>query len=427
MKQAFVILECVNHMSYVLREAKSRGFDIVVLNHRPLKATGPYAIPRSSVDELVHIESWQDEPRIDGILEDLHRRYQVVGTYAGFEPTLPYEAKLRQLAGLPNHGAATVRAILDKAWVRKKLYAEGLSTLRSVLLSEAERWTTWQLEGPAVLKPVNGTGSALCYFVSSLAEFREAVGKTKAAAVNDPLMKEYIVSRGDFVLEAQAEGELLSVESVMDRGTLHHIGLSARYVLASDPVVEMGITFPYKHPRLEEIVAQSKAIHESMKVFHGATHLEFMVPKKGPIELIDFNVRFAGIDCLIGVNEACGIRFEACLTDLACGLHPDLSFLGRPSQYATQVMVLPPPGATELRELVFPPEVAFQRLTKDLGAKLTGRADQLDHVGVCVVKAETAAELHRKAGDVRRRIVFNGSPLGDNINNLVTCSEFVMA
>jgi len=427
MKQAFVVLECVNHMSYVLREAKSRGFDIVVLNHRPLKQTGPYAVPRSSVDELIHIESWQDEPRVDGILEDLHRRYRIVGTYAGFEPTLPFEAKLRQLVGLPNHGAATIHAILDKAWVRKKLYAEGLSTLRSVLLSEAERWTTWQLEGPAVLKPVNGTGSALCYFVSSIAELREAIEKVKAAAVNDPLMKEYIVSRGEFMLEGQAAGELLSVESVMDRGTLHLIGLSSRYVLASDPIVEMGMTFPYKHPRQEEIVACSKAIHESMKVFHGATHLEFMVPKEGPIELIDFNVRFAGIDWLISVNEAFGIRFEACLTDLACGLHPDLSFLERPSQYATLVMVLPPPGATELRDLEFPPEVVFERLTKDPGTKLTGRADQLDHVGACVVKAETAAELYRKAGEVRRRIAFNGSPLGDNINNIVTCSEFAMA
>jgi hypothetical protein len=89
-------------------------------------------------------------------------------------------------------------------------------------------------------------------------------------------------------------------------------------------------------------------------------------------------------------------------------------------------MVLPPPGATELHDLVFPPEVVFQRLTKDIGAKLTGRADQLDHVGVGTVTADTPAELHRKALDVRNRIVFNGSPLGDNVNNVVTCSEFVV-
>ena len=426
MKQAFVILECVNHMSYVLREAKSRGFHIVVLNHRPIKETGPYGIARSSIDELIHIESWQDEARVGGLLEDLHRRYRVIGTYAGFEATLPYEAKLRQLADLPNNGEATVRSILDKAWVRKKLYAEGLSKLRSVLLSEAEHWTTWQLEGPAVLKPVNGTGSAMCYFVSSIAELRKAIEEVKAAPVVDRLMKEYIVSRGDFVLEGKAEGELLSAESLVDRGTLHFIGLSSRYVLASDPVVEMGISFPYKHPRLEEIAALSKAIHKSTNVFHGTTHLEFIVPKAGPIELIDFNVRFAGIDSLIGLNEAFGIRFEACLTDLACGLHPDLSFLSRPSRYASQVMVLPPPGATEMQELVFPPEVVFKRLTKDPGAKLSGRADQLDHVGVCMVTADTPAELHQRALDVRRRIAFNGTPLGDNVNNVVTCSEFVM-
>lgn len=425
MRDAFVLLESVNHMSFVLREAKSRGFAIVILNHRPLKETGPYGISGSLVDEVVHIESWQDESRIEHILDDVHRRYKVVGTYAGFEPTLPYEARLRQLADLPNNGVANVRAILDKAAVRKKLYEEGLSGLRSVLLREAEHWTTWQFHRSAVLKPVNGTGSALCFFVSSIPELHAALEKVRAAAVNDPLMKEYIVARGDFVLEEKAEGELLSVESVVDRGRLHFIGLTSRYVLASDPVVEMGSTFPYMHPRLPEIVERSKAIHESMQVFHGATHLELMVPRSGPIELIDFNVRFAGVDSLICFNEAFDLRFEACLVDLACGRHPDLSRCTRPLHYTAELMLLPPPGATELSELEFPPEAVFHRMTKDLGAKLTGRADQLDHVGVCVVKAETTAELYLKAADVRRRIKFHGSPLEDNVNNIVTCSEFM--
>jgi biotin carboxylase len=427
MKQAFVLLESVNHMSLVLREAKSRGLAIVVLNHRPLQESGLYGVPRSLVDELVPIESWQDEPRIERIIQDVHQRYQVVGTYAGFEPTLPYEAMLRQLAGLPNNGMTTVRAILDKASVRKKLHAEGLSSLRSVLLREAEAWTTWQLDRPAVLKPVNGTGSALCFFVSSIPELHAAIEKVRAAAVNDPLMKEYIVARGEFVLEEKAEGELLSVESVVDRGTLHFMGLSSRYVLASDPVVEMGLTFPYPHPRLSEIVARSRAIHESLGVFHGATHLEVMVPEEGPIELIDFNVRFSGVESLICFNEAFDLRFEERLVDLACGRPPDLAPCARPLHYTAELMVLPPPGATEIHELVFPPECVSRRMNKAPGTKLSGRTDQLDLVGVCVIKAETTAELYPKAADVRRRIMFNGVPLGDNVNNIVACSKHMTA
>ncbi len=425
MKQAFVLLESVNHMSLVLREAKSRGLEIVVLNHRPIMESGPYGAPRSLITELIFIESWQDEEKLGAILEDLTQRYQVVGTYAGFEPTLPYEAKLRELAGLPNNGVEKVRAILDKGWVRQTLFAQGLSSLRSVLLSEAEQWTTWEMGGKAVLKPVNGTGSALCFFVASLEELHQAIAKVKEAAVIDPLMRDYIISRGDFVLEAEAEGELLSAESLVDRGQVHFIGLASRYVLASDPVVEMGSTFPYEHPRLAEIAAKSKAIHEALGVHHGATHIELMVPEEGPIELIDFNIRFAGVESLICFNHAFDLRFEACLTDLASGKSPDLSFLKRPPHYTAELMVLPPPGATVMNEVIFPPEVVSKRMTKEPGSALSGRSDQLDHVGVCVVAARSEKELYPAADAARRRITFNGVPLGDNPNNVVAYSKYM--
>ncbi|QRN95681.1 ATP-grasp domain-containing protein [Archangium violaceum] len=419
MKKAFVLLEVMNHMALVLKEAAARGHRIVVLNHKPLRESGPYRVPRELVDELIYIESWEDRPGLQRILEDLHQRYQVVGTYAGFEGTLPYEAALREMAGLPNNGADNVRFVLDKGAVRKKLYAEGLSELKSVLLSEARHWTQWRFKGSAILKPVNGTGSALCFTVSSLEELREATTKIEEAAVIDPLMKRYILDRGEFVLEEKAEGELLSLESLVYRGAIHPIGLSSRYVLAKDPVVEMGGTFPYSHPRLDEIIAKSKAIHESMKIFHGSTHVELMVPREGPIELIDFNVRFAGIESLISFNQAFGIPYEARLTDLACDIEPDLSFLERPPAFTAEVLLLPPPGTTELQELVFPPEAVFSRLFKEIGQKLTGKTDQLDHIGSFVVKADTEAEVNQKALEARRRAICNGKTLGDNINNQV--------
>ena len=427
MKKAFVLLESMNHMSLILKEASARGFQIVVLNHKPMKDSGPYGVPRELVDELIHIESWEDQTQVGQIIQDVHQRYQVVGTYAGLEGTLPHEAALRELAGLPNNQADNVRFVLDKGAVRQKLYAEGLSELKSVLLSEARHWEQWQFKGAAILKPVNGTGSALCFTVASLDDLREATKKIEEAAVIDPLMKRYILSRGEFVLEERAEGELLSMESLVYRGTIHPIGLSSRYVLAQDPVVEMGSTFPYNHPRLAEITAKARAIHESLNIFHGPTHLEFMVSKEGPIELIDFNIRFAGIESLICFNQAFNLPFQACLTDLACDIEPDLSFLQRPSEFAAEVLLLPPPGTTELQELVFPPEAVFERLTKELGQKLSGKSDQLDHIGSFVIKADTNAELYRKALDARRRVICNGKALGDNINNQVVFPEFLVA
>lgn len=425
MKKAFVLLESMNHMSFVLKEAKSRGFEIVVLNQDPVKESGPYGVAKELVDELVHVDSWQDWAHVQSIIESVHRRYQVVGTYAGFEATLACEATLRELACLPNNGAENVRFVLNKGAVRQKLYKEGLSELKSALLSEARHWERWPFKGAAILKPVNGTGSALCFLVSSLDDLQEATKEIERAKVVHGLTKEYVASGGEFVLEEKAEGELLSVESLIYRGKIYFIGLTSRYVLANDPVVEMGSSFPYNHPRLAEIVSKSELLHKSMKLFHGATHLEVMVPKEGPIELIDFNIRFAGVESLVCFNHAFNLPFEACLTDLACGVEPDLSFLKQPSQFAAELMLLPPPGVTDLQEVVFPPEAVFKRLTKEPGKKLSGKADQLDHIGVFVVKAATEEELHRKVLDVRRRVLVNGEALGENINNLVAFSEFL--
>jgi len=427
MKKAFVLFELMNHMVMIAKEARARGYEIVALNHDPLRRSGPFAVPDGLIDHLVPIESWSDSGKIQAIVDDLHRRFQIAGTYSVFDSTLHYEAALRERAGLPNNGEANLRTVLDKGAVRKKLYAEGLTGLRSMSLDEALRLDRWPFDGPAVLKPAHGTGSALCYIVASLGELRAAAAEAREAAVVSSIIKDYIVSHGDFVLEEKAEGELLSVESLVHRGEVRFVGLMGRYVLAKDPVVELGTLFPYNHPRLPEIVAASEAYHRSMSIFHGATHLEVMVPKEGRVELVDFNVRFAGAASLITLGDAFGVRYETLLTDLACGAPPDLSLVARSSRFACEMLLLPPPGATELRELVFPPESTNRRITKDLGQRLTGRADQLDIVGMFNVTGPTASEAHRTALDARARTLFNGRPLGVNANNDLAFSEFMGA
>jgi hypothetical protein len=424
-RKAFVVLELMNAMLLVAREAKARGYAVVALNHDPLRDSGPFAVPGGLVDELVPIDSWTDHRTLTAIAGDVAARYEVAGTFAMFEGALPCEAVLRELAGLPTTGLVNTLRVLDKARVRGKLYGEGRSALRSVWLNEALGWDSWQFGGPAVVKPANGTGSALCFTVCSMGELREAAAKVAAADVVNPLMKEYILAHGGFVVEEKADGELLSVESLVCRGQVHAVGLTGRYVLAADPVVEQGLFFPYHHPRHREIVARSQELHQSLEIFHGATHLELMIADDGAIELIDFNARFAGFASLVAFGEAFGMRFESVLTDLACGIEPDLSFLSAGTRYTAEMLVLPPPGVTRLRGITFPPGAIVPRVMKKIGQRLTGRADQLDAVGMFIVAADTAAAAHAKALDARRATIVNGQPLGDNPNNIVLFPKYI--
>jgi hypothetical protein len=89
------------------------------------------------------------------------------------------------------------------------------------------------------------------------------------------------------------------------------------------------------------------------------------------------------------------------------------------------MVVLPPPHMTEFREIVFPPASIAGRAMKTTGQRLTGRADQLDAVGMFIITGGTAAEAHSKALEARRQTMVNGEPLGDNPNNAVLFSEFI--
>lgn len=417
--QAFVLLELLNHMVLIAREAKRRGLRVIALNNGPLLTEGPFAVPDGVVDEVVPVASWTDAGEVDGMVDDLLTRYEVTGTYAAFEGALRPEARLRELAGLPTSGVATVTRVLDKALVRSDLYAAGLTALRSTTLTEALTWRQWRFEGPAVLKPANGTGSALCFTVGSLAELRAAAEEIAAVKVGNALMAEYIRAHGEFVLEERAAGELLSVESLVHGGEVHVVGLTGRYVSALDPVVELGVCFPYRHPRHEEIVARAVEFHRSLGITHGPTHVEVMVPDEGPVELIDFNLRTAGVAMAVCIGNAFGVEYAVPLTDLACGRRPDLAFLGRTPRHSADLLLLPPPGATVMTDLAFPAGTEYGRATKPFGQPLSGRADQLDVVAMAVVTADTAEELHRRAQEVRRTTVFNGRPLGDHPNNRV--------
>lgn len=395
------------------------------MNRSPLPRTGPFRVPDGLVDETVPLPAWSDATTVRAVLDDLCARYEIAGTYAAFEATLPWDAELRARAGLPGNDPAAVRALLDKAAVRDRLRAAGLTGLRSTTLTAALRSDSWDFPGAAVLKPAHGTGSALCFTVSSPAALRAAAGRIRHDGPASPLTRDYVLggrrpggtpATDRFVLEQRAEGELLSVESLVHGGTVHTVGLTGRYVLAADRVVEQATVFPYAHPRQAEITAAAHAYHRALGFTHGPTHLEVMVPEDGPVELIDFNPRAAGVAAVPTFSLVFGTPYERLLTDLGCGRAPDTAALRPTGRCAADTWLLPPPGTTRLRDVGFPPEALLPRLLQEPGP-LSGRSDQLDTVAMFVLAAGSPAALHRDLLAARRRTTVNGVPLGDNPNN----------
>lgn len=413
MTPTFVLFEMQGFQVRVAETAKERGFRTVVLNHDPLRTTGAAAVAPGVVDEYRHVASWSDVAAVRAVVEEIMSAHDVVGVHSAFEPTQRYAVELRAKFGLPHNSVADTLRVLDKVRVRRTLFEHGLSRLRGVPLSEALAWDTWPFAGPAVVKPANGTASVLCHVVGSIDELRAVAAAVRSARIPNELMHDYVSAHGEFVVEQQARGELLSVESLVSGGRMQQVGLTGRYLLADDPVVEQGLFFPYRHPREPDIRAACAAFHECLGIVEGATHVEVMVPDDGPVELIDFNPRFAGLGSIVLASEVYELPFARLLADLACGERPALPVLPPSHRYAVDVAVMPPAGVTELRDLTFPPGTAAHRVTKPIGGPLSGGNAQIDTAGWFVVTGPTAATAHHDALAARAATVLNGTPVGD--------------
>jgi hypothetical protein len=421
MQKCFVVLEPVNHMYKVIETAAARGLHVVVFHASSLAASGDYTRGFDAIGEFCRIDSWLDE---DAALRTMRAHLDgrpVCGTYAAVETVLLVEAAFREQTGLPSHGRATLGNLLDKRWVRRRLRAAGLSRLgdadpRTVMATGA-----WPF-GPktAYLKPITGGGSVHVTKCAGFEDVARGLAEWDQETLScRPILRQHLRRGGDLFLEEEADGELMSLEGLVHDGQYHALGLTSRTVLARDPSVEMGATFPYDHPLRAEIEKKIGAIHQALGLVHGMTHAELMVAADGTVELVELNVRFGGSDILLMMNHAFGAPVDELLVDVACGQQPSRIDFSRKG-YACMQQLLAPAGTTVLEDIELDRELVLNsRLLKEAGAVLASTNYQGDHVGTFMVYGDSYATVLDNAGKVRRAAKINGMPIGADRNNVV--------
>jgi hypothetical protein len=307
--------------------------------------------------------------------------------------------------------------------VRATLREASLSHLRTIEDAELRRLTGWPFPGRAAfLKPVNGSGSLYVRRCTSLADIHEHLAEWDGKSRH---MKRFVADHLHaglgLCLEEEAVGELLSVEGYCHRGRYVPVGITDRTVLARDVSVEMGTTFPYPHPRRDEIIEKARAIHARLGIEHGPTHAELIVPPAGgEIELVELNVRFGGGDILIMVNHSLDIRFEEDLVTLAAGEGPLTELPPRPVQYVSGQDFLAPAHVRRFESMVIPgDDVFFKKIMARPGSELKSTDFQTDQVAACAVAADTYQGALDRADVVRAAVTINGERLGEDPNNVV--------
>ena len=419
----FLVLEPANHMYKVIEAAHRRGLTVVVCHGQPVSPPAPFDRALSSISQFLPIESWGDGDAAFATIRACCGDRPVRGTYAGYEITLRMEARLRQHHGLPGPSPAKLDFLLDKVAVRAALRESSLSNLRVLDDAALRRLTAWPFPGRAAfLKPVNGAGSLYVRRCTSLVDVGEHLAEWdgKRRHVRQAASDHLYGGRG-LCLEEEAVGELLSVEGYCHRGRYVPIGITDRTVLARDPSVEMGTTFPYPHPRRDEILERSRAIHACLGIEHGPTHAELIVPPSGgDIELVELNVRFGGGDILFVVNHALDLRFEEDLVTLAVGEGPLTALSSRPVRYVSGQDLLAPARVRRFDSIEIPgDDVFFKKVLVKPGTELKSTNFQTDQVAAYAVAADTYLEALARGSAVRAAVTINGERLDDDPNNVV--------
>jgi biotin carboxylase len=258
---------------------------------------------------------------------------EIVSFYAGL---------LANLLGLPGNPPAALLAVRHKNHQRR-LLAQGdvpSATARTVN-SEADLVDCTDLRFPVILKPSTGVGSLCVFRVADPAELNRAYADALRRYRADPRPNG---SAPVFLVEEEIHGtnwhgdpqfgNQVSVESLVHRGVVHHLGVTDKLPLAP-PFREFGHVTPSlltdeRIRRVEDVAGDAIRV---LGLTTGAVHTELMLTADGPV-VLEVNGRLGG-----GVYELMrfsrGYDVVRAIVDTACGRDPILP--DEPSRYAAFV------------------------------------------------------------------------------------------
>ncbi|XVS61999.1 ATP-grasp domain-containing protein [Actinosynnema sp. CA-299493] len=294
-------------------------------------------------------------------------------------------ADVAKRLGLPGPAPDAVRVLRDKAAVRARLHAHGLSRTGPLDPATAQDF-------PLVVKDSAGTSSRAVWLCRTPAERDAAL----CEAADTPL-------KGHLTAEPYFEGPLYSAETITWQGETRLLGVLSR-VLSPEPARrEEASAFPVAFPdsdlaELDDWIGRvlKAAGHE-----RGFAHTEFVLTTDGP-EVVEINARIGG--ALVGeaLCRALGANAYDAMVRIALGERPDLLDSTAGDGTATGFVALYPreagvlegwTGLDRLPDLPGSPEWYPTASPGDLLEHLT---DQRSCTGIVLAEGPTAElALHR--------------------------------
>lgn len=312
---------------YVISKAKNLGYYVLCLDADP-NAVGFAIADEHAVINIVDEEAclaYARDKQVDGVLT------------AATDFSVLTMSRIAEELHLPGINYQSAKVIKNKALVRKRLFeANADDTGISYEIDSVDDIADIlpKIKFPVMMKPVDGSGSRGASKVEKTEDF------VKAAVF---AMNGSITHRA--VAEPFIEGKEYGVESFVDNGVIHVLGVMQKDMTLPPYYAELGHAIPSGlTPELETKVKSCvyRAIF-ALGVNHGSVNMDLLITNEGNVHIVDVGARMGGN--LIGshiIPMGTGIDYMGNMIRAAVGDATNWKPEWQPKPVATKLLALTP-------------------------------------------------------------------------------------
>lgn len=313
--------------SFVIKKAKQLGYRVLVLDADPnamgFKLADDYAVI-NIVNEDACLK-YAQEHQVDGVLA------------AATDFSVLSMSRIAQEMGLPGINYEAAKCIKNKAAVRKCLFdAKADDTGYSFEINSLDDASAIlpQVKFPVMMKPCDGSGSRGASRVDRAEDFEKACkfamdGSITRRAVAEPFV----------------EGKEYGVESFVDNGEIHILGVMQKDMTLPPYYAELGHAIPSGLPIAieEKIKTCVRKALVALGVNHGSVNMDLLLSESGDVHIVDVGARMGGN--LIGshiIPIGTGVDYMGNMIRAAVSDATDFTSQHDPKPVATKLLALTP-------------------------------------------------------------------------------------
>jgi biotin carboxylase len=291
-----LVIEPESSGSEIVRAATALGYSVVIFESRSLPdmAAPARAAVANGTAAYRQVETSSVRATV-AAAQELAAATELVAVLPGFELAVPLAAAVAAKLDLPGVDPVAAEGLRDKRRMKEMLQAAGVPVSRGVPLDPADAGDERLAEieeivgYPAVVKPVDGSGSVFVRRVDDRASFRAAVAEAQPIdAIGRRLVEHLLV-------ESYIAGPEFSVEGYVQDGEVTVVSVTAKLLGPEPRFVEIGHTVGAgpagaERSALADTAAQAvRALGLTVGVFH----VEVRLTPDGPV-IMEVAGRLAG-------------------------------------------------------------------------------------------------------------------------------------